>query len=273
MSEPGIHPDEQLQELIDDRLSGAERAAVEEHLAGCERCRRLHTSLLTARRLLRGAGTEDSPPGLTSAIDAAIAAEAAIDEDSAERKRTGAELPDRRPQRRRRAAWLALAAAVLVALGIVLIGRNAPRNGTDQIAELIALRGVAQPSDVEQTPAALEERLAASLPFRPRVLDLAMMELRVVGGGTATIDGAPTAWMLYEGPDGRLLCAMYRARLEDLPATADSRAEGAFVFRVYRRDDLTVVTWQEGDLVCALVGAGEPEAVVALAKGKAMLPG
>jgi anti-sigma factor RsiW len=248
------HPDDELlDELLDERLPTAERRAVEAHLADCERCRRLYETLVATRELLRAtSAAEAPPPQLAGAVREALAAA------------PGA----RRPAPWGR--WLAAAAALTLVLATALWLRAGA--GADPIADLVALHRTGEPDLVSSDIAALEAALVARLPFRPRVLDLAMMDLHLVGGGVADVVGTRGAWMIYEGPDGRLVCVMVPGDAAALPATDDVRPHAAFVFRVYRRGSLTVVTWQEGELVCVLVGGGDPEAVVALAMGKAMLP-
>lgn len=65
---------------------------------------------------------------------------------------------------------------------------------------------------------------------------------------------------------------MYRGSTADLPPGGERREHGGFTFHVYRRGGSTVVFWQEGEVVCALAGAGDREALVALAYEKARLP-
>ena len=66
---------------------------------------------------------------------------------------------------------------------------------------------------------------------------------------------------------------MYEGRVESLPPTPDVRENDDIQFFVHRVGDLTVVFWQEGEVVCALVSDIDPEAVVALAFSKAMRVG
>jgi anti-sigma factor RsiW len=252
--ERGMHPEDGLDALLDGALSPDERLAVEHHLAGCERCRRLYDTLVATRQLLRARdAAEAPPPELADRLRSALASAAT-------------EAPPSRSWSR----WLAAAAAVLVVLAAALWVRSGA--GPDPLADLVALQATAEPAIRSSDVAALEAALVAQLPFRPRVLDLAMMELRLIGGGVADVAGTRAAWMAYEGPTGRLICVMYPGELEELPGTADTRQRDPFLFRVYRSGDATVVAWQEGELVCVLVGTGDPDAVVALAMGKAMLP-
>lgn len=274
---PLQHPDDRLHELLDGQLPAGERAAVEDHLASCTRCQRLRESLLAARRLLRSTGGEAAPPGLAARVRSALAT---AGPGNPPLGGAGAEAPaaattgrGERAWRRALAGGLA-AAALLAALGVALRWRAAT---LDPLPDLLALHRTAaadpathQPAMVG--PARLEQHLAASLPFRARVLDLAMMGVHLVGGGTAEVAGTPAAWMLYQDAHGKLLCAMWRSRLDDLPPPDATHESGAFSFRIYTRDGITLVAWQEGELVCALVGGGDAAALLALATEKAMLP-
>jgi anti-sigma factor RsiW len=258
------HPDEQLEELLDGRLGADDRAVVEAHLATCARCRRLRESWLADRELLR----REEVPALDAARRAAILAALPVgargggEGTAAAGERTA-------PEWGRRLALLATAAAVVAAIGLSLWFGLRPG---DPVAQLVRLHQVSEPAVVTSDPSELDEYFSARLLFDPRVLDLAMMDVHLRGGGVGRVAGAPAAWMAYEGPSGRLLCVMYAGRLEALPETLDVRRRHPFVFRVYQRDGTTVVAWQEGELVCVLVGRGDPEAVVALAMAKAMLP-
>jgi hypothetical protein len=63
---------------------------------------------------------------------------------------------------------------------------------------------------------------------------------------------------------------MYRGRTAELPYTAERRVHDGIGFLVYRRDGVTLVFWQEGEVVCVLASDVAPEEVVALAFAKAM---
>lgn len=254
------HPEDLLQELLDGRLQGEERARVEAHLEGCERCRRLRDVQLAAQRLLRAAPTPAMTPELAQRLSDAVAGAA-----------TEAPPPAGAARRGHR-TWLiaAVAATLLLAAGLAVLWRPSPRQA---LSDLVALHTEAAATITERDPAALERRLGEALPIRPRVLDLSMMGVQLAGGSAGTVGGTPAALMFYREPaGGRLLCAMWEGRLEDLPRPDEVRERAPFRFRVYRRGGLTVVAWQEGELVCALVGGGDPEAVIATAMAKAMLP-
>lgn len=273
MADPRDHVDEALQELLDGRLGPAERAAIEAHLAGCSRCRRLRLSLEASRAVLRAAlqGEEGPAEPLRARVLAALDAEDRAQGASAAPSRVGA--------RRRRLAW-SLAAAAAVAVGALLwFGPWGPGGERfDPVREIEAefrRLGAGEPA-LELAAAApdeLERRLARELPFRPRVLDLAMMGFTLAGGRVGRVGAEPSAIMVYRGADrdDLLVCTMYRGRLADLPAADQVTRRGDFVFHVFRRGATTLVFWQEGELVCVLAGEGDPAALLDLAAAKAML--
>jgi len=104
-----------------------------------------------------------------------------------------------------------------------------------------------------------------------RVFDLGMMEYRLQGASVRSVSGRPGALVLSRGPEGRsLLCRMYEGSLAELPEPLERRTNEGITFHLYRDGDLTVVFWQEGAVVCVLVGDGDPETVVNLAYAKAV---
>ena len=65
---------------------------------------------------------------------------------------------------------------------------------------------------------------------------------------------------------------MFEGRLADLPPPADVREQNGFPFQFYTRGVITVVFWQEGDLLCVLASELPAAEVIALAQAKAMAP-
>jgi hypothetical protein len=75
---------------------------------------------------------------------------------------------------------------------------------------------------------------------------------------------------VYRGPgDTRLLCEMFRGRIDELPPAAHIARHNGIDFRVYRQGTLTAVYWPEGDIICVLVSDIGSDAVLALAFAKA----
>lgn len=278
MAEYRNHVDEPLQELLDGRLAPVERLAVEAHLLGCERCRRLRASLEPSRAALRSA------PNASEVTSAALRRRilAALDEE--DRARATLAAPRVLPGGRFRLAW-ATAALVVLAVGALLlfappVREVPPADPVDRMAE--SYRGLVSGQLVVEhalsAPADLEHRFAAGgLPFRARVLDLSMMGFELAGGRIQRLSREPSALMVYRragGSAGRedlLACEMYRGRLADLPLADRIARRGNFTFHLFRRGVATLVFWQEGELVCALVGGGDAAALLDLAAAKAML--
>jgi len=262
MTQEKGHPAVALQELLDGRLDEGQRAEVEEHVAACERCRRELEIVRWARRTLRDTATsETAPETLEDEVRASLDREDGV---------VGAPAP--RPRR----PWLRplAAAAVLVALGLALpslwptpdVPTRLARDFVDYRAGRLTLGRTA--SDVATIEQFFSEQ---GLGFEVRVLDLAMMAYEPVGGRVHQVGGEPSAFFVYQGPEGQvLLCEMFRGRVTDLPEEAGRRTNEGIDFRIYERDGKTVVAWQEGVVVCVLVSDLPREDVIQLAFAKAM---
>lgn len=283
------HPEEQLAELVDGRLDDTASAAVRLHLAACGACRAVHDDLMLARRAVASIGGDVATPAdLLASVTRALDAESAATRATAPPRATAsprdltpprATAPPRdltRPSARRRwPLWAGAVAAALV-LAFVLLG---PRSGALDLPaqaarDLGAVGSRALPLDAQVSDAvALERYFAASPGPRVRIIDLAMMNITLEGGARHTLDGRPSALYSYRTPSGvRLVCQMYEGRLADLPPTSDIREQKGFRFQIYSRGAVTLVFWQEGELVCVLASELPPDEVIALAVAKAMAP-
>jgi hypothetical protein len=100
-----------------------------------------------------------------------------------------------------------------------------------------------------------------------------MMGIPLDGGVRHVLDGRPSALYSYRTATGaRLVCQMYEGRLGDLPPPDSALDNKGFHFQIYTRGAVTVVFWQEGDLVCVLASELPAGEVIALAMEKAMAP-
>jgi hypothetical protein len=63
---------------------------------------------------------------------------------------------------------------------------------------------------------------------------------------------------------------MYEGRFAELPPADEVRRHDGMTFQVYRAGRLTLVFWQEGDMVCVLASDAESEEVIQLAYAKAV---
>lgn len=264
MSAPG-HPIERLVDLLDDRLGAAEADQVREHVAGCAECRRELAWLTAGRTAGRLAQRGDAVPdnlraGVTAALDA-------VD--------TAAVTPGV-PQPNRRALWAGLAAAAALTLYVFVPWRPATPDAVDAArADYEAVRDGVLGLERRSSDAADLERLfresGSGTPVR--VIDLGMMGWTLEGGSRRQVGTRSHALYAYRSTNGdRLVCQMYEGRLAELPAADETHRENGFDFRVYTREGVTLVFWQEGELVCVLAADLPAAEVLALAVAKAMAP-
>lgn len=259
------HPGEQLVDFVDGRLDEGAASTIRGHLAACDACRAIHADLVAAQsaavRLRVGVAM---PADLLASVTRALDAEAAP---------TRATAP---PRARVRWPLWAGATAAAVVLAFVLLGpRDVVLDLPAQAArDLEAVGSRTLPLDAQVSDAAaLERYFAASAGPRVRVIDLAMMNIVLEGGVRHTLDGRQSALYSYRTPSGaRLVCQMYEGRLADLPPPGDVREQNGFRFQIYTRGAVTLVFWQEGELVCVLASELPADEVIALAVAKAMAP-
>jgi anti-sigma factor RsiW len=259
------HPTERLTDLADGRLGDTEAAAIRRHLDGCPDCRRDFDWLVAGRMAARSAaGAERAPEGLRASVIAALDAEDA------------AAIPMPVGLRSRRALWAGLAAAAVVALYVAGSWPRATGDAVDRAhAGFVAVRdGTLALARHTGDAAALERYFAEAGTSSPiRVIDLGMMGWTIEGGVTHPFDGGLGGLYAYRSAAGqRLVCQMYTGRLDALPAGAAVRHQDGFEFRSYTRGGVTLVFWQEGDVVCVLAAELPAAAVLDLAIAKAMAP-
>lgn len=263
------HPGDRLVDFVDGRLDAAGADAVRAHLIVCADCRAVETELRAAVAATSAMRDEpiEMPADLLASVSRALDAEALAQPAAAP--------PAVRIHPLMRGLVAALAAAALVLL-YVQVGVPRPASDLPTIAarDLAAVGSPALPFAVQARDAAtLERYFAASTGPRVRVIDLAMMEIALEGATRHTLAGRPSGLYSYQTPSGaRLVCQMYEGRLADLPPPESVRTENGFRFQIYTRGNVTVVFWQEGDLVCVLASELPAAEVVALAVAKAMAP-
>ena len=264
MSAPG-HPIERLVDLLDDRLGAAEADQVREHVAGCAECRRELAWMTAGRAAARvaqrgGTAPDELRAGLTAALDAVDAAA----------------VTPRVPQPRRRVLWAGLAAAAALTLYVVAPWRPGTPDQVDAArADYEAVRDGVLGLERRSSDAADLERFFREPAGGPqvRVIDLGMMGWTLEGGARRRFGTGTHALYAYRSTNGdRLVCQMYEGRLAELPAADETHHEKGFDFHVYTREGVTLVFWQEGELVCVLAADLPAAEVVALAVAKAMAP-
>jgi anti-sigma factor RsiW len=258
MSERGHFSDE-IQQFLDGRLPDERRAALEEHLAACESCRREREAISAVRAAARRAlGPREVPPEFSQAIHRAL-----------DRETPAAPTPVRFRARLVLAAGL-LAAALAVIL--ILLPRK-PNIPAAVEADFEAYRTGRLALALETADTRTMETFFAAngISFRTRVFDLGMMKYRLAGGRVHRLAGRTSALFVYLGEKEKtLICEMYEGRVEELPPAAERREHGGFTFFIYRHRGMTAVFWQEGPVTCVLVSDIDSEEVIALAFAKAM---
>jgi anti-sigma factor RsiW len=261
--DPRDHATHELDELsaaLDGRLPAERQAAVLERVRSCRECRAAHQALAWTRGQLGRLPAVASPPALEDEVRRTL--------DRADRGPA--------PAWSRRAVRLSLAAALVLSLAAVLARLSSlPPPLPRAVAEDFRTRAAGRATLAVETtdPARLEAWLAsASLGIPTRVLDLRMMGFELRGGEAHTIAGRPSAVVVYrEVATGReVICRMMAGGLTDLPPPDAKREHDGIPFHVYEVEGVTVVFWPEGEVLCLLVGAGDPEALVQLAFAKAM---
>jgi len=264
MSTESAHLGEAIQDLLDGRLDADTRARLEAHLAECSECRReLEALRWTKGVVAREKAVQEVPPGLAAAISRTLDLE---------------DRPGSAASPHKAAPWLrpTLAAGLLVLIGGAVLlwrGRAVTDLATMVAQDYSSFRTGALPLGLRTADTRkLEEFFAANgIPFETRVFDLGMMGYRTAGGLVHALDDRPSALFVYEGDGGRLLlCQMYQGQLSELPPPAAVRAHDGIRFHVYHKDGLTMVFWQEGDVVCVLASEIAAEEVIQLAFAKAV---
>ena len=287
------HPEETLQDYVDGRLSGAAAAQVQAHLDDCAACRAVRDELVAARDAAATLRVDaPMPADLLASVQRALDAEVgrpavvtttaepaagASGAPSADLTVIPSEATRARWAATRRRRWWAVAAAAAALVAYLMLGnRTAPLDVPAQAArDLGAVGSRSLPLEMQTSDAAALERYFADAPNGPRVrvIDLGMTGIPLDGGVRHTIGGRPSALYSYRTPSGaRLVCQMYAGRLSDLPPPDSARDNNGFHFQVYTRGAVTVVFWQEGDLVCVLASELPAGEVIALAFAKAMAP-
>ncbi len=287
---------EELQELLDGRLAPERRAGVEGHLEGCEACRGEIAALRGVKEALARTREEEAtaPAALAEvlrqALDEAdrglarredLGGAAAIDGPAAGPPQRPApvrplHLPGAEPASGEPIRWAAVAAGVaLVAafaagvfwLATLVTAPSLPRAVTADFRLYVARR---LPLELEtSSPAALEEHLRVRGAPATRVFDFAMMDVHLIGGGAHQLARLPAALFAYRAADGgHVLCLMYRGRVPS--GATEVRSHEGIDFHLFRGERETLVFWQEAEIACVLVSAGDPEEAVQLAFAKAV---
>ena len=257
-----------LQDLLDERLPEPRRSELAAHAATCPTCQRELAMIRMAKETVGALPDEETPPGLRQRV---IAGLDAVDRESR------AVVPPRAQSRRLaryafRAGLLAAAAALVLLLSSddpVVVPPAPAQIAADFVA--LTAQGLTLEMRSDQ-PALVEEFFRRrGISFPTRVFDLGMMGYQVVGGAVRNEGNRPRALFVYRsGTGGTLVCQMYEGQTTALPEADEVRENNGIRFLIHREGNLTLVFWQEGEVICVLASDVAPEEVIALAFAKAV---
>lgn len=269
--DPCISFEPLLHDAVDERLDAGRAARLDRHLATCDDCR----ARLQQLRWMRAALAAAVDPGRDEELDASLR-RVLETEVGAPVSASGEPVI---ALSRRRLLTGTIAAAASIAGLLWMAGRDrrdalaSTRRLSDEWSEHA---GATLPADLAVLDAVgLAERFAgAGLDFPARVIDLAAMDVKVVGGSTRSFDGRPATLVLYDAPFGRMLCRMIHdpGRASIVPESPPALRENGFEFRTIEHAGLSLVFWHEGPVACVLVARAAVTELLALARAKAMAP-
>lgn len=268
MSSADLHLGDAIQDLLDGRLLGLALAEAQAHLAACVQCRREFESLRQTKEAVAAHATRQAVP---AELHAAITR--ALDQEDLRTRADNSRRPAVLRPKLRWALGFGLAATAAFA-SVLLWLAQAPAGLPAAVAQGFVKFRAGEVALEMQTaaPRDLERFFAArDVGFEAHVLDLGMMNYRVVGGRVEKLQGRPSTLTFYQGPgDKRLLCQMYEGNLNELPPAMEALEHNGIAFRVYRQGGLTAVFWPEGKVICVLVSDLDPGEVIRLAFAKAV---
>jgi anti-sigma factor RsiW len=274
-----LHDPLELQDLVDGRLSAADEARLRARLETCSACRAELDELLRGRDLARHhIRPEDVPQELLERVRADMRGDTRGDVGGGTRLASTSESRRRRFTRRELLGYgLGAAAAGLAAALYVRRRYGVPSEVTPQIIpdvfrQYAAYQSGSLPFDVTTSDAPTLERFFNDrLPVRVHVIDLGMMQYRLLGGRVDRVGGHPSALSAYAGAGSRsLVCVMYPGQMAELPPANRQRTDRGITFSIYRQSRTTAVFWAEGEIMCVLVSDLPEEEVIGLAEAKAV---
>lgn len=260
------HYREELQDLLDARLTAEQAAEVQRHVAECPVCQSELESLRWVKRTVASQlPKQEVPAELRDQVLRKLNAA-----DKAGRWSRTLEIISK-PR-----VKLALAFALPLVALIILLPRFLHR-GTDlpsQIAEAYQKYQQGQlpvelrTEDVREMESFFRR---SGITFEARVFDLRMMRYSLIGGSVHQFDHRKSALFAYRGDrQETVVCQMYLGDPLELPKPQEQREHNGIRFHVYRQGQVTLVFWQEGHVMCVLASDIGSDDLIQLAFAKAM---
>jgi anti-sigma factor RsiW len=220
---------------VDGELSATENAAFEQALAECPGCRARLEAARDLSRLLRGMPAEPAPDLLRARVEREL--------------RSIAGRP--RERERERVRWLAMAASLIVALGVGWIGGSMLGQGTRETDALVAgyLRVAMSDSGVEVASSdrhTVKPWFAGRIDYSPPVHDLTAQGFPLLGGRVDLIDGRKVAVLVYRHNQHRIALILWPASGGDTTPSVD------------QRDGFALADWRRGGFAMRAVADLSP---------------
>jgi anti-sigma factor RsiW len=222
---------EQVHAWVDGELSVEAALEAERHARTCAECAADYRSAVALREAIRGAGLLIPPPGSLE-----------------ERLRAGLEAEDRRKPLRGVPGWAAMAAALVLGVGLgaslAPLGEAIRLHGLDERLVAAYLKTLSEGLRTQVASAdqhTVKPWFAGKLDFSPKVKDLSAEGFPLVGGRVARVGRKPAASLAY---------VRGRHAVDLFVWVAPAAAPGIATARVR---GINVVRWAEGDLGYAAV--------------------
>lgn len=218
---------------LDGELSITEVAAFEQALVGCPECRRRLESAQTMRSLLRELQPERAPELLRRRLERAMSANVGVGSGVYGNAHGGTRVGERREGLR----WLAIAASLLVAVGLGWLGGILVGQGNRQVDELVAgyVRMAMSEHAVDVASSdrhTVKPWFAGRIDYSPPVHDLTAAGFPLVGGRIDVIDGRKVAVLVYRRNQHRIALTAW-------PAAGANKA-----LDVSQRDGFALARWR-----------------------------
>jgi anti-sigma factor RsiW len=216
--------EEMVDAYLDGELTATESADFERALEVCPECRKRLDSSVAVGRLMRDLPAEPAPDLLRARI---------------ERELRG--IAGRTPGARRgeRMRWMAMAASLVVAVGVGWIGGTLGGRGGESdglVASYLRVAMAEHPVDVASSDHhTVKPWYAGRIDYSPPVYDLTANGFPLIGGRLDVIDGRKVAVLVYRRNQHKLALSLW-------PAGASGNTAPA----VTQRDGFAMAEWRHG---------------------------
>ena len=228
---------------VDGELTAVESAEFERALEGCPECRKRLDWARALSGLLRELPAEPAPELLRARVERKL--------------RTIAGRP--RERMRQRTQWSAMAASVIVALGLGWLGGTLTGQGGREADALVAsyLRVAMAEHTVDVASSdrhTVKPWYAGRIDYAPPVVDLTAQGFPLLGGRLDVIDGRKVAVLVYRRNQHKLALSLW-------PASSSGNSAP----RVSERDGFAIAEWRHGGFELRAVSDLAPAEIASFA--------